>query len=122
MAIWLNIIILISCHQLQLQLVNQPLAVEGNYTAAVHSLEPAEDNPSDIVITIATNSSAPPATLTDQLTQPLEHMLEEVTDINEQIAFTIATTERHGKYVLSRVGDVGAVYVTPQYGECDSHV
>ena len=103
--------------------MNQPLAVEGNYTAAVYSLEPAGDNSSDIVITIATNSSAPPATLIDQLIQPLEHMLEEVTNINEQIAFTmIATTERHGKYILSHVGDVGAVYGTLQYGECDSHV
>jgi len=77
--------------------VNQALAVEGNYTATVYSVEPAGDNSSDIVITVATDTSESPATLTDQLTGPLEQMLEEVTDINEQVAFSIATTERHGK-------------------------
>ena len=77
--------------------MNQALAVEGNYTATVYSVEPAGDNSSDIVITVATDTSESPATLTDQLTGPLEQMLEEVTDINEQVAFSIATTERHGK-------------------------
>ena len=79
--------------------MDQLLAVEGNYTATVYSVEPAGDNSSDIVITVATNSSESPATLTDQLIQLLEQMLEEVTDINEHIAFSIVTTERHGKYV-----------------------
>ena len=79
--------------------MNQPLAVEGNYTATVYSVEPAGDNSSDIVITVATDSSEPPATLTDQLIQPLRQMLEEVSDINEQISFMIMATERHGKYL-----------------------
>ena len=81
--------------------MNQPLAVEGNYTATVYSVESAGDNSNDIVITVATDSSEPPATLTDQLTQPLEQTLEEVTEINEEIAFVIETTERHGKYFSS---------------------
>ena len=79
--------------------MNQPLAVEGNYTATVYSVEPAGGNSSDIVITVATDSSEPPATLTDQLIQPLRQMLEEVSDINEQISFMIMATERHGKYL-----------------------
>ena len=78
--------------------MNQPLAVEGNYTATVYSVESAGDNSNDIVITVATDSSELPATLTDQLTQPLEQTLEEVTEINEEIAFAIEATERHGKY------------------------
>ena len=77
--------------------MNQALAVEGNYTATVYSVEPAGDTSSDIVITVATDSSESPATLTDQLTGPLEKMLEEVADINGQVAFSIATTERHGE-------------------------
>ena len=79
--------------------MNQPLAVEGDYTATVYSVEPAGDNTTDIVITVATNSSDPPMILADQLTQPLEQTLEEVTDINEQISFTIETTERYGMHL-----------------------
>ena len=81
--------------------MNQALAVEGNYTATVYSVEPAGDNSSDIVITVATDSSETPANLTYQLIQPLEQTLEEVTDINEQISFAIMATERHGKYFSS---------------------
>ena len=81
--------------------MNQPLAVEGNYTATVYSVESAGDNSSEIVITVVTDSTESPATLTDQLIQPLDQMLEEVTDINEQIAFAIVAIERHGKYFLS---------------------
>ena len=81
--------------------MNQALAVEGNYTATVYSVEPAGDNSSDIVITVATDSSESPATLTDQLTGPLEQMLEEVTDINKQISFVITATMRHGNFQLS---------------------
>ena len=79
--------------------MNQPLAVEGDYTATVYSVEPAGDNTTDIVITVATNSSEPPMILADQLTRPLEQTLEEVTDINEQISFTIETTERYGMHL-----------------------
>ena len=81
--------------------MNQPLAVEGDYTATVYSVEPAGDNTTDIVITVATNSSESPANLTDQLTQPLEQTLEEVTDINEQISFSINTTDRYGMHFSS---------------------
>ena len=81
--------------------MNQPLAVEGDYTATVYSVEPAGDNTTDIVITVATNSSESPANLTEQLTQPLEQTLEEVTDINEQISFTVETTERYGMHLSS---------------------
>ena len=78
--------------------MNQPLSVEENYTATVYSVESAGDNSNDIVITVATDSSDAPADLTDQLIQPLEQTLEEVTDINEQVAFAVEATERHGKY------------------------
>ena len=81
--------------------MNQPLTVEGDYTATVYSVEPAGDNTTDIVITVATNSSESPANLTDQLTQPLEQTLEEVTDINEQISFSINTTDRYGMHFSS---------------------
>ena len=97
--------------------MNQALAVEGNYTATVYSVEPAGDNSSDIVITVATDSSESPANLTDQLTGPLEQMLDEVADINGQVAFSIATTERHGKKHLCR--DVVAVCMTAQFGDYD---
>ena len=81
--------------------MNQPLAVEGEYVATVYSVEPAGDNTTDIVITMATNSSDTPTNLTDQLTRPLEQILEEVTDINEQISFTVETTERYGMHLSS---------------------
>ena len=81
--------------------MNQPLAVEGEYTATVYSVEPTGDNTTDIVITVATNSSEPPMILADQLTRPLEQTLEEVTDINEQISFTVETTERYGMHLSS---------------------
>ena len=79
--------------------MNQPLPVVGNLTATVYSVESARDNSSDIVITVSTDSTAPPATLTSQLTQPLEQTLAEVTDINEQVSFAIVATERRGTYV-----------------------
>ena len=85
--------------QLRLQTVNQPLPVEGNLTATVYSVESARDNTGDVIITVSTNSSASPATLTNQLTQPLQQTLEEVTDINEEISFAIVDTERFGTYV-----------------------
>ena len=81
--------------------MNQPLAVEGDYTATVYSVESAGENTTDIVITVATNSSETPANLTDQLTRPLEQTLEEVTDINEQISFSISTTDRYGMHFLA---------------------
>ena len=77
-------------------MVNLPLPVAGNLTATVYSVESARDNSSDIVITVSTDSTAPPTTLTSQLTQPLEQMLAEVTDINEQISFAIVATEQRG--------------------------
>ena len=92
--------------------MNQPLAVEGDYVATVYSVEPAGDNTTDIVITVATNSSESPANLTEQLTQPLEQTLEEVTDINEQISFTVVTTDRHGMHLYSQL------VCEPVYSEC----
>ena len=86
---------------MRLQTVNQPLPVEGNYTATVYSVEPAKNDSDGIVITVATNSSESPVILAEQLSQPLEQTLEEVTDINEQISFTVETTERHGMYLTS---------------------
>ena len=71
----------------------------GNLTATVYSVEYLGDNSSVIVITVATNSSEPPAKLTRQLIHPLEQSLEEVADINEQISFVIVSSERHGTYV-----------------------
>ena len=73
-----------------------PLSVEGSYTATVYSVEPAVDDSGEIVITVSTDSSESAATLTDQLTRPLEQLLEEVADIDRQISFVIVTTERHG--------------------------
>ena len=70
----------------------------GNLTATVYSVEPARDNSMEIVITVSTNSTASPATLTSQLTQPLEQALTEVTDINEQISFAVLATERRGMF------------------------
>ena len=76
--------------------MNNPLPVDGNLTATVYSVESAMDNSSEIIITVSTDSTESPATLTNQLTQPLQQTLEEVTDINEEISFAILATERHG--------------------------
>ena len=83
--------------------MDQRLPVEGNLTATVYSVEYLGDNSSVIVITVATNSSEPPANLTRQLTHPLEQALEEVGDKNEQLSFVIVTSERHGTYVRHKV-------------------
>ena len=64
----------------------------------MYSVEPARDNSSQIAITVSTNSTASPATLTSQLTQPLEQVLAEATDINEQISFAVSATERRGMF------------------------
>ena len=79
-------------------MVDQSLPVEGNLTATVYSVEPASDNSSELVITVSTNSTASPATLTNQVAQPLEQALAEVTDINQEISFAIVATERRGTY------------------------
>ena len=84
--------------QLRLQVLNQPLPVEGNLTATVYSVEPARDNSSQIVITVSTNTTTSPASLTNQLTQPLEQTLAEVMDINQQISFAVLATERRGMF------------------------
>ena len=80
-------------------MVSQPLDVEGNYTATVYAVDAAVDNSNDIVITVATDSPEPPSTFTDELIQPLQQMLEEVSDINEHISFMIVSIVRHGKHL-----------------------
>ena len=82
--------------QLRLQILNKDIPVEGNYIATVYSVEPAGATSSEVVITVSTNSSASPATLTSQLTEPLEQLLTEVPDINQQLSFAIRASERHG--------------------------
>ena len=77
-------------------MVNQRLPFTGNLTATVYSVESARDNSSDIVITVSTDSTASPANLTSQLTQPLQQMLAEVTDINDQVSLGIVSPERRG--------------------------
>ena len=78
--------------------MNQPLPVEGNFTATVYSVESAGNTSDEIVVTVVTDLGESPATLTNLLTRPLEQMLEEAGDINELISFTIVTTERYGMY------------------------
>ena len=77
-------------------MVDQSLPVQGNLTATVYSVEPARDNSSELVITVSTNSTASPATLTNQVAQPLEQALAEVTDINQEISFATVATVRRG--------------------------
>ena len=77
-------------------MVNQRLPFTGNLTAIVYSVESARDNSSDIVITVSTDSTTSPANLTSQLTQPLQQMLAEVTDIDEQVSLGIVSPERRG--------------------------
>ena len=69
--------------------------MEGNFTATAYSVEATGNTTNEIVITVATNLSKPPATLTNMLMKPLEQMLEEIVDINDQISFAIVSTERH---------------------------
>ena len=78
--------------------MNQPLPVEGNFTATVYSVESAGNTSDEIVITVVTDLGESPATLTNLLTRPLEQMLEEAGDINGLISFTVVTTERYGMY------------------------
>ena len=78
--------------------MGQPLPVEGNYKTTVYSVETGASS-DDIVITMATNSSESPAFLAEQLIPPLERTTKEVSDINEQISFTVQTTERLGTYI-----------------------
>ncbi len=98
--------------------MDQRLPVEGNLTATVYSVEHLGDNSSVIVITVATNSSEPPANLTRQMIHPLEQTIEEVTDINEQIAFVIVTSERHGTYVGHTVQYIHLYEVTQVHMKC----
>ena len=70
--------------------------MEGNITATVYSLVSSGDNSSEIVVTVETNSTEPPDALTDLLTHPLEHRLQEFTTIDQQFMFHITGTKRHG--------------------------
>ena len=88
--------------------MNQPLPVQGNLTATVYSVEPVADNSSAIVITVATDSRESPAALSHQLTSPLQQVLEEVADINEQISFTVVASERYGMLACQ----IHALYIT----------
>ena len=76
--------------------MNQPLPVEGNFTATVYSVEAAGNTSDEIVVTVVTDLGESPATLTNRLTRPLEQMLQEAGDINELVSFTVVTTERYG--------------------------
>ena len=91
--------------------MNNPLPVDGNLTATVYSVETARDNTGDIIITVSTNSSASPATLSNQLTQPLQQTLEEVTDINPQVAFAIVATERQGMADMCNTSDIHCYHI-----------
>ena len=90
--------------------MNNPLPVDENLTATVYSVESARDNPEAIIITVSTNSSASPATLTNQLTQPLRQTLEEATDINPQVAFAIEATQRQGMADMHNMSDTHCYY------------
>ena len=76
--------------------MNQPLPVDGNFTATVYSVESAGNTSDEIVVTVVTDLGESPATLTNRLTRPLEQMLQEAGDINELVSFTVVTTERYG--------------------------
>ena len=75
--------------------------MEGDITATVYSLVLSENNSSEIVVTVETNSKESPDTLTNLLTQPLEQRLQEFSNIDEQFMFRIVTTERHGMFRIS---------------------
>ena len=100
--------------------MDQRLPVEGNLTATVYSVEHLGDNSSVIVITVATNSSEPPASLTRQLIHPLEQTLEEVADINEQISFVIVTNERYGTYIRYSIYSTVNLRVTHVHIKCSN--
>ena len=92
--------------------------MEGNITATVYSLVLSEDNSSEIVVTVETNSKESPDTLTNLLTRPLEQRLQEFSNIDEQFMFRIVTTERHGMF-----HDVGIVRIWPVHAvEIDVYI
>ena len=91
--------------------MNNPLPVDGNLTATVYSVESTRDNSEEFIITISTNSSASPATFTNQLTQPLQQTMEEVTDINPQVAFAIVGTERQGMADMHNTSDTHCCHI-----------
>ena len=75
--------------------------MEGNITATVYSLVLSENNSSEIVVTVETNSKESPDTLTNLLIWPLEQRLQEFSNIDEQFMFRIKMTERHGMFRIS---------------------
>ena len=82
--------------QLSLLAVGQKIGGTGNVSAEIVSLVPVEGS-NAVIVTVNTNTTLPPAVLTEILTEPITAQFVEYSDIIQNVSFVVQRTERFGE-------------------------
>ena len=85
--------------QLSLLAVGQKIGGTGNISAKIVSLVQVEGS-NEVIVTVNTNSTQPPAVLTEILTEPITAQFAEYSDIIQNISFLVQRTERFGESIF----------------------
>ena len=76
--------------------MGQKIGGTGNVSAEIVSLVPVEGS-NAVIVTVNTNSTQPPAVLTEILTEPITAQFTEYSDIIQNISFVVERAERFGE-------------------------
>ena len=76
--------------------MGQKIGGTGNISAEIVSLVPVEGS-NTVIVTVNTNSTQPPAVLTELLTEPIIVQFAEYSDIIQNISFVVERAERFGE-------------------------
>ena len=76
--------------------MGQKIGGTGNVSAEIVSLVPVEGS-NAVIVTVNTNSTQPPAVLTEILTEPIIVQFAEYSDIIQNISFVVESAERFGE-------------------------
>ena len=76
--------------------MGQKIGGTGNVSAEIVSLVPVEGS-NAVIVTVNTNSTQPPAVLTEILTEPLIVQFVEYSDIIQNISFVGERADRFGE-------------------------
>ena len=82
--------------QLSLLAVGQKIGGTGNVSAEIVSLVQVEGS-NAVIVTVNTNSTQPPAVLTEILTEPITTQFAEYSDIIQNVSFVVERAERFGE-------------------------
>ena len=81
--------------------MGQTIGGTGDMLAEIVSMEKVAIGGSSamtIIVTVNTNSTQPPAVLTEMLIQPISAQFVEYSDILQSVSFEVQTIERFGGY------------------------